>query len=316
MNLAKQLLQLILFMSITPLIMNAQDSTTYNELTEEEAFVILHKGTERPYTGKYYTNVKEGVYLCKRCDAPLYQSSDKFDAHCGWPSFDDEIEGAITKKIDSDGRRTEILCSNCGAHLGHVFVGEHFTDKNTRHCVNSISLNFQPLDLNQINQNQAVKSDTAYFAGGCFWGMEYYFENKKGVISTQVGYIGGHTKNPTYEQVCAHTTGHIEALEVVFNPEKISYEDLSKLFFEIHDPTQVNRQGPDVGEQYKSAIFYMNDKQKQTSERLITILKGKSIEVVTELFPAGPFWPAEDYHQNYYERNGHRPYCHAYQKKF
>jgi peptide methionine sulfoxide reductase msrA/msrB len=296
--------------------MNAQDSTKYNKLTEDEAFVILQKGTERPFSGKYETYTEDGTYLCKRCDAPLYRSNDKFDAHCGWPSFDDEIEGAIVKKTDADGRRTEILCANCGAHLGHVFIGEGYTDKNTRHCVNSVSLNFEPIKLPITTMETEKKTDTAIFAGGCFWGMEYYFENKKGVISTEVGYIGGHIDNPTYAQVCSHESGHIEALEVVFDPTIISFEDLTKLFFEIHDPTQVNRQGPDVGEQYKSAIFYRNEEQKAISEKLISILKDKGLDVVTELIPATKFWPAEKYHQNYYDKNGHRPYCHAYQKKF
>jgi peptide methionine sulfoxide reductase msrA/msrB len=298
--------------------MNAQDSTKYNKLTPEEEFVILHKGTEAPYSGEYYYNNADGTYLCKRCNAPLYRSSDKFDAQCGWPSFDDEIEGAVLRKPDADGRRTEILCANCGAHLGHIFTGEGFTDKNTRHCVNSISLTFQPLQMPRQEQQQddRAKTDTAIFAGGCFWGMQYYFEDKKGVISTQVGYIGGHTEHPTYEQVCSHKTGHIEAIEVVFNPRKISYEDLAKLFFEIHDPTQVDRQGPDIGEQYKSAVFYRDEEQKEIAEKLIKILKSKGYDVVTELIPATKFWPAEDYHQQYYDRNGNRPYCHFYQKKF
>ncbi len=296
--------------------MNAQNSSKYNKLNSEEERVIINKGTETPFTGKYNNSTDDGTYICKQCDAPLYKSNDKFDSQCGWPSFDDEIDGAITKKIDSDGRRTEILCANCGAHLGHVFIGEHYSDKNTRHCVNSISLNFQPLNLQSIQKETQKKTDTAFFAGGCFWGMEYYFENKKGVISTQVGYIGGHVDNPSYEQVCMHTTGHIEALEVVFNPSEISYEDLTKLFFEIHDPTQVDRQGPDIGEQYKSAIFYRDEEQKAIAEDLITILKSKDYKVVTELILATPFWPAEDYHQKYYERNGNRPYCHFYKKRF
>jgi peptide methionine sulfoxide reductase msrA/msrB len=304
---------IILAFTITK-IMTAQNNKTYNPLTPEEERVILKKGTEAPYSGEYYTHTESGTYTCKRCDAPLYRSSDKFDAQCGWPSFDDEIDGAIKKVTDADGRRTEILCSNCGGHLGHVFVGERFTSKNTRHCVNSISLNFEPLIATQKIKTNTT--ETAIFAGGCFWGMEYYFSTAKGVTSTQVGYIGGKSQNPTYEEVCSHQSGHIEAIEVVYNTSETDFETMAKLFFEIHDPGQLNRQGPDVGEQYKSAIFYTDDQQKEISEKLIKILQNKNIKVVTELKPATQFWPAEQYHQDYYDRRGNRPYCHFYEKKF
>jgi len=123
---------------------NKSSEMKFNELTEFERSVIEGKGTERPFTGIYYQNKEAGTYLCKRCNAPLYRSADKFDANCGWPSFDDEIKGAVKRTTDADGRRTEITCAKCGAHLGHVFIGEGFTSKNTRHCVNSVSLNFAP----------------------------------------------------------------------------------------------------------------------------------------------------------------------------
>jgi len=282
----------------------------YNELTPEEERVILHKGTEIPFTGKYYNHHEKGTYVCRRCNAPLYVSDSKFDSGCGWPSFDDEIPGAVVRKPDADGRRTEILCANCGAHLGHVFLGEGFTDKNTRHCVNSISLDFIPA---------AAGSDTlqtAIFAGGCFWGMEYQFQNATGVKSTEVGYIGGDKEDPTYKEVCYESTGHAEAVKVVFDPAQTTYRELAKLFFEIHDPTQVNRQGPDVGEQYRSAVFYLNEQQKETAEELIGILKKKGYDVATEVQPASTFWEAEDYHQDYYKNNGQKPYCHIYTKRF
>lgn len=282
---------------------------TLNKLTPDEERVIIHKGTEMPFTGKYYQHKEAGTYLCKQCGAPLYRSSDKFDSDCGWPSFDDEIPGAVKRTPDPDGMRTEITCAKCGGHLGHVFEGERFTEKNIRHCVNSISLNFIPA-------SQEVKTEKAYFAGGCFWGTEYLLQSVDGVISTRVGYMGGKTKNPTYKEVCYENTGHAEAVEVVFDPSKTDYEKLARYFFEIHDPTQLNRQGPDVGDQYRSAIFYLDDNQKQIAEKLIKILKDKGYKVVTEVTRAGEFYEAEKYHQEYYNYTGKEPYCHFYQKRF
>jgi peptide methionine sulfoxide reductase msrA/msrB len=283
----------------------------YNKLTLEEEYVILHKGTERPGTGQYTDYKEKGTYTCKQCDAPLYRSDDKFDSHCGWPSFDDEITGAVKRIPDADGVRTEIVCAACGGHLGHVFLGEGFTDKNTRHCVNSISMNFVPAP-----QNTTARTDRAIFAGGCFWGVEYFMQQKPGVISVVSGYIGGHKDYPTYKEVCTGTTGHAEAVEIVFDPSRVTYEELARLFFEIHDPTHVNRQGPDIGNQYRSEIFYVNDDQKKITEDLIRILKSKGFKVATKVTKATTFWPAEDYHQDYYEHKGSLPYCHGYTKRF
>ncbi len=205
---------LLLYIFMQPGYGQEKDDMNYNKLTSEEASVILHKGTEMPWTGDYVDSKDDGTYTCKHCGAALYKSDDKFDSHCGWPSFDDEIDGAVRRVPDTDGKRTEIICANCGAHLGHVFGGEKFTSKNIRHCVNSISLNFV-----SDKDDEKMKRDTAIFAGGCFWGMEFYFLKEPGVISVEAGYIGGHKENPTYEQVCAHTTGHAEAIEVVYDPE-------------------------------------------------------------------------------------------------
>ena len=280
----------------------------YNELTPEEQQVIIHKGTEKPFSGKYYKHKEKGIYICKRCNAPLYRSQDKFDSGCGWPSFDDEIPGAVKKIPDPDGIRTEIVCANCGAHLGHIFTGEGFTQKNVRHCVNSISLNFIP--------EKDLKIEKAYFAGGCFWGVEYFFQKEKGVISTRVGYMGGTTENPSYEDVCTGTTGHAETIEVVFDPNTTNFEKLARLFFEIHDPTQINRQGPDTGNQYRSEIFYTNAQQKKNAENLIKILKEKGYNVATKLTKAGRFWEAEEYHQSYYRKRNSLPYCYIRIKRF
>lgn len=280
-------------------------------LTSEEERVIVLKGTEPPFSGKYYKFSGDGTYLCRRCEAPLYRSDDKFDSGCGWPSFDDEIKGAVRRVPDADGVRVEITCSRCGAHLGHVFEGEGFTSKNVRHCVNSLSLDFE-----LAAKEDASLRKKAYFAGGCFWGVERLMEGRAGVNSVTSGYMGGRTKNPTYERVCSGETGHVETVEVEFDESKVSYEELAKLFFEIHDPTQVNRQGPDVGEQYQSAVFYADEEQRRVAEKLLEILREKGYKVATRLRKADAFWPAEDYHQNYYQKTGKSPYCHVYTKRF
>lgn len=291
---------------------NENKMNTFKKLTPEEESVIIHKGTERPFTGKYDDFFEEGTYVCKQCGAALYESKDKFHSGCGWPSFDDEIDGAVKRIPDADGRRTEIVCSNCGGHLGHVFLGEGFTEKNTRHCVNSISMDFIPKENKIDNRNTEI----AIFAGGCFWGVEYYMEQAEGVIKVESGYIGGHKKNPSYREVCDHNTGHAEAVRIEFDPTKTDYETLARLFFEIHDPTQKNRQGPDIGNQYRSEIFYLDNNQKAIAEKLINILKDKGFKVETYVTPASEFWVAEDYHQNYYVNKGSTPYCHGYVKRF
>ena len=281
----------------------------HKDLSPEEEKVIVHKGTELPFTGEFWNFEGKGTYVCKRCEAPLYRSEDKFDSNCGWPSFDDEVPGAITRVPDADGVRTEIICSNCGGHLGHVFLGARLTEKNTRHCVNSISMKFIP-------DEEDVGIRRAYFAGGCFWGVEYLLAEAEGVISTRVGYMGGETDNPSYDDVCSGTTGHAEAVEVVYDAAKTDFEELAKLFFEIHDPTQVNRQGPDVGDQYRSAIFYVDDEQKEVAQKLIGILQEQGYAAATHLAEAGTFWPAEEYHQDYYEKTGKQPYCHVRTERF
>jgi len=289
-------------------------NNNYNKLTPQEERVIVHKGTEPPFSGEYLDNKQVGVYVCKRCGAQLYRSSDKFDSHCGWPSFDDEIKGAVKHAPDADGMRTEIICANCGAHLGHVFTGEKLTGKNTRHCVNSISLTFIPEE--KLAADKKAKTQKAYFAGGCFWGVEYQFEEQLGVIAAHSGYMGGTVRNPTYEQVCTGKTGHAETVEVEFDPNKTTFEALAKFFFEIHDPTQRNRQGPDFGKQYRSAIFYVDDEQKQTALNLIEQLRKKGFDVATQVEKAGPFYKAENYHQDYYQKSGAQPYCHTRTKRF
>jgi peptide methionine sulfoxide reductase msrA/msrB len=278
----------------------------YNKLTPEEEYVILHKGTEAPYSGKFNDHNGDGVYTCRQCNSPLYKSSSKFKSGCGWPSFDDEIENAVKRVPDADGRRVEIVCAKCGGHLGHVFEGEMFTPKNTRHCVNSLSIDFK----------ESHEYPKAYFAAGCFWGVEYHFEKLDGVISAVSGYQGGDVENPTYEQVCAKNTGHLEVVEVAYDPKVVTYEELVKLFFEIHDPEQPNGQGPDIGPQYLSAIFTDSNEEKEVIQKLALELQNKGYNLATKLLPMAPFYKAEEYHQDYYQRRNQTPYCHTYTKRF
>lgn len=161
-----------------------------------------------------------------------------------------------------------------------------------------------------------MQNKKAYFAGGCFWGVEHLFQGKEGVVTAISGYMGGSKESPTYQDVLTGTTGHLEAVEITYDPNQVSYKELAKFFFEIHDPTQVNGQGPDIGAQYLSAVFYSYEDEREIARELIDILKSKDYDVVTRLIPAETFWTAEEYHQDYYVKKNHQPYCHGYQKKF
>lgn len=176
-----------------------------------------------------------------------------------------------------------------------------------------MSGNKRKLDLNTTNTEGMEK---AYFASGCFWGTEYHFMKAKGVIATTVGFMGGHTFAPTYKEVCTGMTGHIETVEVIFDPSITSFEEMLKLYYETHDFEQVGGQGPDIGEQYQSVVFYTDDAQKQMVEKYIRLLTNKGYKVATQLRHAQEFWAAEEYHQEYYQKKNGTPYCHAYKKIF
>jgi peptide methionine sulfoxide reductase msrA/msrB len=289
-----------------------------NELNPEEKRVILQKGTEAPFTGKFEAYHKDGIYTCRQCNAFLYRSSDKFDSGCGWPSFDDEIAGAVEKHLDADGSRTEIVCNRCNAHLGHVFSGEQLTQKNIRHCVNSVSMDFLEVGKNITDSNVSLvfeKEKTIYLGGGCFWCVEAVFKMIKGVSSVVSGYAGGQTENPKYDDVCGGQTGHAEIVKVVFDPTVVAVEKILEVFFDAHDPTTLNRQGNDVGTQYRSVVFLENKDEVEIVQNFIKKVQADfSQPIVTEISVLseagnGKFYSAEDYHQDYFNKNGHAPYC-------
>lgn len=280
-----------------------------NTLSPQTRHIVLEKGTEPPFTGEYCDEKGHGTYLCRACGLALYRADAQFHSQCGWPSFDDEIPNAIKRVPDADGKRTEIVCARCEAHLGHVFSGEHLTAKNLRHCVNSASVDF-------VRSETILDSEEAMFAGGCFWGVQHHFDLLPGVVKTEVGYAGGHTQEPAYRDVCSGQTGHLESIRVIYDPAIVDYETVARYFFEIHDPTQANGQGPDLGSSYLSAAFYYNEKQKNIIESLIKILHQHGFNVATRLQEASVFWKAELDHQAYYARTGQAPYCHQRVKRF
>jgi len=281
------------------------DEEWRSRLTLEEYIVARADGTERAFCGRFDDNHKVGVYFCIGCGLPLFTSDSKFHSGTGWPSFFQPMaleNIAVEEDVAFGMVREAIHCVRCETHLGHVF-SDGPPPSHRRYCINSVAMGFE--------SNMPMLLETAIFGAGCFWGVEEAFSKVAGVASTAVGYSGGTTKDPSYEQVCSHTTGHAEVVKVEFDPAVVSYGKLLDLFFKIHNPTTRNRQGFDIGDNYRSAIFFTRPEQETVARVAIARLEKEGVfpdPIVTQVDFAAPFYRAEEYHQHYSAKFG-AGYC-------